>query len=166
MAPPRPDFASLFREHYTRVFRYVRYRVNDETTAEDLTAEVFERAYRYRDSYDPDRGAFSTWVLRIAHNWVENHLQAARGKETQLLDEALSTSDPSPEAQIIAREMFAQLSLCLDQLNARDREIIALRFGSELRNKEIAVVMNLKEHSVSVMLMRALERLRGCQEAS
>ena len=44
MASARPDFGNLFREHYPLIYRYVRYRVDDDATAEDLTAEIFERA--------------------------------------------------------------------------------------------------------------------------
>jgi RNA polymerase sigma-70 factor, ECF subfamily len=49
-------------------------------------------------------------------------------------------------------------------LSPRDRQVVALRFGSDMRNKDIAELMGLKEHTVSVILLRALERLRDCQE--
>src|SRR5689334_10282030 len=80
------DFAKLFREHYPRIYRYVRYRVNDDVVAEDLTAEVFERAYRYRDSYDPARSNFSTWITQIAHNWINNQLVRHHRREQHEAD--------------------------------------------------------------------------------
>lgn len=164
----RLDFADLFREQYPRIYRYVRYRVDDDLTAEDLTAEVFERAYRYRDSYDPTRSAFSTWLMQIAHNWVNNHLVSHNRQQQHEVDagddmERLPTADRSPEAQTIAREAVARLLDCIDHLTDRDRQIIALRFGSEMRNKDIAEMMALKEHTVSVIVLRALQQLRACQ---
>lgn len=169
LASARPDFATLFREHYPRIYRYVRYRVNDDMTAEDLTAEIFERAYRYRDTYDSARSAFSTWITQIAHNWVNNHLISEERHErhetpTDGEMEDLPSAEASPEAQIVAREAIQQLLMCLERLAARDRQVVALRFGSDVRNKDIAELLELKEHTVSVILLRALERLRTCQE--
>ena len=162
------DFARLFREHYRQVYRYVRYRIDDDATAEDLTAEIFERAYRARASFDSSRAAFSTWIGQIAHNHLTNHLisqQRRQTRETNLVEaENLSTADPLPEAQAIAREAVQRLLDCLKLLSDRDRQVIALRFGADTRNKTIAELLGLKEHSVSVIILRALERLRGCQE--
>ncbi|MHB8628947.1 MAG: RNA polymerase sigma factor [Aggregatilineales bacterium] len=162
------DFASLFREHYPQVYRYVRYRIDDDATAEDLTAEVFERAYRARASFDPSRAAFSTWIGQIAHNHLTNYLiskQRRQERETNLSEaETLPASDPLPESQVIAREAVRRLMDCLKLLSDRDRQIISLRFGANVRNKAIADLLGMKEHSVSVVILRALDRLRGCQE--
>jgi len=162
------DFALLFREHYPRVYRYVRYRVDDDLIAEDLTSEIFERAYRYKNSFHPERGAFSTWIGRIAQNWVSNYLGSSRhiaSTETDNGLENLLAIEPSPEAHMIGQQAVQLLHECLEKLSQRDKEIVALRFGMNTGNKQIAQIMNLKEHTVSVIIMRALERLRGCQEA-
>jgi RNA polymerase sigma factor (sigma-70 family) len=172
MLPSRSlDFAELFKTHYPIVYRYVRYRIDDNLTAEDLTAEIFERAYRFRHTYEPTRGAFSTWVGQIAQNWVTNYFKSHhyRTMQNRVEEEALDQfagHEPSPEAQVIGGEMLRQLRECLERLNERDREIVTLRFGMNTGNKQIADMLNLKEHSVSVMLMRALDRLRGCQEGA
>ncbi len=165
----RLDFAHLFREYYPRVYRYVRYRVDDDSTAEDLTAEVFERAYRYRETYDPTRSSFSTWITQIAHNWVNNYFVSRDRHDKYELDPAddledISSADPLPEAQVIYSEAVRRLLACVDRLSARDRQVVALRFGSDMRNKDIAELLRLKEHTVSVVLLRALGRLRVCQE--
>ncbi len=162
------DFAQLFREHYTSVYRYVRYRVDDDLVAEDLTSEIFERAYRYRHTFQPGRGAFSTWVGHIAQNWVNNYLKGQQRRQADIEPDALDSlpaGDPDPESHLIGQETLQVLRDCLDRLNPRDKEIVALRFGMNTGNKQIAQQMNLKEHSVSVLIMRALERIRACQEA-
>ena len=165
------DFSALFREHHARIYRYVRYRVGDSALTEDLTADVFERAYRSLHTYDPARSAFSTWITRIAHNYVSDYLEHQAYQDRHEMDsdtalEALSASEPLPEDQVIVNEAIQRLLLCLEQLAARDREIVALRFAFGMRNKAVAELLRIKEHSLSVIILRALERLRGCQERS
>ncbi|MHB8627680.1 MAG: sigma-70 family RNA polymerase sigma factor [Aggregatilineales bacterium] len=167
----RLDFAKLFWEHYQRVYRYIRFRINDEVVAEDLTSEVFERAFRYRDSYDPTRSAFSTWLGRLTQNWVSNYLthQQFRHRHEMPLDrdsEHLASGDSMLEDTIIHQEDMETMLACLEQLGERDRQVVALRFGSNLRNKQIAELMGLQENLVGVILFRALERLRACQDKS
>jgi RNA polymerase sigma factor (sigma-70 family) len=136
---------------------------------EDLTADIFERAYRQLDSYDPIRGAFSTWITRIAHNYVSDYLdrEARRDRHEVVADddlENLPSPDRSPEAQVVVKEAVQRLLVCLERLTARDRQIVSLRFAFGMRNKEVADLLDVKEHTLSVIVLRALERLRACQE--
>jgi RNA polymerase sigma factor (sigma-70 family) len=136
--------------------------------AEDLTAEVFERAYRYRDTYDSTRSSFSTWLSQIAHNWVNNYLVSEKRRQQHQVPvgdnlDHVPSDEGSPEQQLTVKEAVQRLLACLERLTARDKEIIALRFGSDVRNKEIAGLLGLKEHTVSVILLRALQQLRACQ---
>lgn len=161
------EFSRLFKDHHPTVYRYVRFRVDDDQAAEDLTAEVFERAFRYRDSYDPNRASFSTWIGHIAHNWVNNYV-VGRGRrsslELELNDEQPNIDEAQPEQRVVFKDTVSRLMACLELLNDRERQIVSLRFVSEMRNKAIAELMGLKERTLSVVLMRALQRLRGCQE--
>jgi len=168
LSTTRLDFAALFREHHVRVYRYVRYRVGDSALTDDLTADIFERAYRALDTYDPTSSAFQTWITRIAHNYVSDYLdrQAHRDRHELTSDavlETLSAPGVAPEDQIIINEAVKQLLSCLDQLTARDREIVTLRFAFGIRSKAVAELLHIKEHTISVIILRALERLRGCQ---
>ena len=49
-----------------RVYAYVAYRIGGGPDAEDVTSEVFERALRYRDGYDPSKGDPAAWLIGIA----------------------------------------------------------------------------------------------------
>jgi RNA polymerase sigma factor (sigma-70 family) len=167
------DFASLFRDHHARIYRYILYRVGDATEAEDLTSEVFERAFRYRATFNPALASFSTWITEIANNWVNNYLlsqERRKRNETTLTSdtaiEALPASEPPPEAQLLRHELLKRLFECIDLLKPRPRQVVALRFGSEMRNKEIAGLLDIKEHTISVILLRALQNLRECQEGA
>ena len=95
------DFAELFRQYYSRVYNYLRYRVDVPEDAEDLIGIVFEKAYTHRDRFDAAKGAFSTWLFRIAHNELANYY---RSRERRLawetiveMPEDLVTPESLPE---------------------------------------------------------------------
>jgi RNA polymerase sigma-70 factor (ECF subfamily) len=158
------DLAGLFQHYYPRVYNYLRYRVNAVEDAEDLIGMVFERAYTHRDQFNPNKGAFSTWLFRIAHNQLVNYYRKNKSRsnwETGVeLPVDLVTPELSPEAQLMHQETLLSLLRCLERLNERDQEIISLKFAGKLRNNEISEILDMPEKTVSVVLLRAVRRLR------
>lgn len=157
------DFAMLFDTHYARLYGYIRCRVNDRETAEDLTAATFERAFSRSHSFDPAKGSFATWLFRIGHNLVVDHYAATSRKPVMYdLDEAVGVSAAglSPEQQLLRQEQGRMLAETLTTLSERDQEIIQLKFFGRLTNRDIAEVMELKEKTVSVIILRALQKLK------
>jgi RNA polymerase sigma factor (sigma-70 family) len=145
-----------------RVYAYAAYRVGDGPDAEDVTSETFERALRYRESFDARRGTPAAWLVGIARRCADDHLRG-RGIEVPTDDEELldSPGDPSP-ADIYVQRL--DLAAAVATLNARDRELIALRYGADLKAKDIAALLGQKTNTVEMALHRALERLRTVLE--
>jgi RNA polymerase sigma-70 factor (ECF subfamily) len=136
------------------LYAYVAYRVGDGADAEDITSETFERALRYRDSFDPRRGEPAAWLIGIARRCI-----ADRGSTIDHLSSATTEDvDQSHESDALRS---VELQQALAQLNDRDREIIALRFGADMAVREIAAAMELRTNTVEVALHRALSRLRA-----
>lgn len=147
------------------MYNYVRYRISDDAEAEDLTSEIVERALTYLASYDPRKGAFSTWLFRIAHNTLVNYFRQSkrRSQYHAVLDDAvyeLAADDPTPEEAMMRDQSAARLLACLGTLRPRQQEILALRFAGQLKNREIARVLKMNERTVSVTILRALRKLR------
>lgn len=159
------NLADLFKAYYPRIYNYLRYRVRSIEDAEDLIGVVFERAYAHRADFDSTKGAFSTWLFRIAHNTLANYYRTLERRskwETGAeLPPDLVTPELSPEAQVVQQEAIAQMLQGLEHLSERDQEVISLKFAGRLGNKEIGEIMDLKEKTVSVVLLRAVRRLRG-----
>jgi RNA polymerase sigma factor (sigma-70 family) len=136
-----------------RVYAYVAYRIGDGPDAEDVTSETFERALRYRDSFDPRRGNATSWLIGIARRCIAD---AALKRELP--------TDTVPEQLIEGHEDRSNLKLevahALATLDERDRELIALRYGADLTAKQIAELLELKTNAVEVALHRVLARLR------
>lgn len=137
-----------------RVYAYVAYRLGNGPEAEDVTSEVFERALRYRDSYDGRRGQPAAWLVGIARHCVDDALRKRPPEAAPWADEE---SASGIEDGVIRR---LDLTAALARLDDRSREIIALRYGADMRVKEIAALLSLRVNTAEVALHRALERLR------
>lgn len=163
MIPPN-EFAALFDEYYPKLFSYIRSQLADRETAEDITAATFERAYKSKDTFDETKGSFATWLFRIGRNLVINHYAASeRRPDVEDLDESLqlTAEEPTPEQRLLRREQQQRLREGLQQLSARDQEIVQLRFFGHLKNREIARLLELNERTVSVIILRALQKMKS-----
>jgi RNA polymerase sigma factor (sigma-70 family) len=155
-------FGQLYEQYLPKVFQYVSFRVGDRHTAEDLTSTVFEKALTKFRSYDSAKAAFSTWLFSIARNTVIDHYRAS-GKEQKWMPDsaaAVPTQDPSPEDEAVRAEEIRKLRSCLNLLGETEREIISLKFGSEMTNRQIAGVLGVSESNVGTIIYRAVRKLR------
>ena len=148
-----------FDRHYPALYRYFRYRGADADIANDLASAVFERALENLERFDPRRAKISTWLFTIARNLSINHWKAE--KHTLPLDDDLPIPDELPLEQIIVlTQDREQILLALQSLDERAREILALKFGGPLTNRQIAELTSLTESNVGIILYRSLLKLR------
>jgi RNA polymerase sigma factor (sigma-70 family) len=142
-----------------QVYAYAAYRLGEGPDAEDVTSEVFERALRYRRSYDRSKGEPVAWLIGIARRCADDAL-TARVREPAEAREIAVGGDM--EERTVRRMTLAS---ALAQLSDRDRELIALRYGGELTAPEIAQIMEVQTNAIEVALHRALGRLRRLLDA-
>jgi RNA polymerase sigma-70 factor (ECF subfamily) len=155
-------FAGLYEEYLPRVYRYITYRITDIPTAEDLTSTVFEKALTKFKSYSPDKAGFSTWIFTIARNTLIDYYRASSKEKTVQLDDPGVEVSPavSPEDESDRAEEIQMLNTCLAQLSQPEQEIISLKFGAEMTNRQIAKALALTESNVAVIIYRAVRKLR------
>jgi RNA polymerase sigma factor (sigma-70 family) len=137
-----------------RVYAYVAYRIGGGADAEDITSETFERAVRYRQTYDPAKGTPMSWILGIARRCTNDALAARKTADLELR-EAQAPGDL--EAETGER---LELEGALARLPADDFELLSLRYGADLSAKRIAEVLDSTPGAVRVALHRAHARLR------
>jgi RNA polymerase sigma-70 factor (ECF subfamily) len=140
-----------------RVYAYVAYRVGAGPDAEDLTSETFERALRYKSSYDSNKGEPVAWLIGIARRCIEG-----RPLSLEVSSDRMEASDHQDLAEETVRRLA--LSGAVGQLEERDRDLIALRYGADLTARQIAELQGAKTNAVEVALHRALGRLRAQME--
>ena len=138
-----------------RVYAYVAYRVGDGPHAEDITSATFERAFRRRDTYDPAKGTPLAWLLGIARRCIADMSAVA--------EIAVANVPEMPGPADLADDAVRRLTLsaALAELEARDQDIIALRYGADLTARRIGEVLGMTTNAAEVALHRALARLRA-----
>jgi RNA polymerase sigma-70 factor (ECF subfamily) len=142
------------------VYAYVAYRVGPGMDAEDITSDVFERALRYRQSYDPKRGEPMAWLIGIARRCVNGALEDPQRTRGSVEDRAAPGD--------LAEDAVRRLSLldAVSQLGERERELIALRYGADLTGRQIGAILDMSANAVDVAMHRAVERLRLALDGS
>jgi RNA polymerase sigma factor (sigma-70 family) len=155
-----PDWDQVYAEQLPRVLNFFRYRLGPTPEAEDLTARTFEKAWRARRRYRRDLAGFATWLLTIARNVAIDHLRARQRHEPLESAAAVPSPEHTPEQQAVRRSEAERLSALLATLGARERELIAMKYGAEMTNRAIARATGLSESNVGTILYRAVESLR------
>jgi len=162
----RDAFARLYEVHVERVYRYLLGRLGEPADAEDVTAEVFVRAMRALPSYRAKGRPFIAWLFRIAHNQAVNYLKKrARRREMPLLETVAASDDPEEAA--LRQVMLSEVSQAMQGLTDLQREVLTLRFGTDLSIAETAEAMNRSVEAVKFLqhsALRTLRRLLGEQE--
>ncbi|NSW53248.1 MAG: sigma-70 family RNA polymerase sigma factor [Anaerolineae bacterium] len=168
-AAAAPDsFLILYDRYFSRVYNYVRYRCMDAQVADDLTAQAFLKALTRIETFNPDKAPFEAWLFAIVRNLVNDfyrhkmkfNLVDLEDVENMLTD----TTRPTMEEKAEQREEKLRLLRCLDTLTPRQRDLIALKFASEMSNRDIAKLTGLTEQNVGVMLHRSIKQLRKRME--
>jgi RNA polymerase sigma-70 factor, ECF subfamily len=143
-----------------RVYAYVAYRIGDGPDAEDVTSETFERAVRYRRSYDRSKGEPIEWLIGIARRVIAGQFGS---REVPMAELPEIPNPESLESRVVSSLV---LKNAVARLGERDRELIALRYGADLSIREISELLDIRVNAVEVALHRARGRLASKLEAA
>ena len=154
------EFSTYYDEYMPKVYRFIHYKINNRQLSEDLTSDVFEKAVVNFNKFDSSRGPFSAWVFTIARNVLIDHYKA--NKAYASIDEAedIESKEPGPEEALETSETNKQLMGCLSTLPEREQEIVRLKFGARMNNRQISKLMGLSESNVGTILNRSLGKLK------
>lgn len=160
-----PDaFAALYDGYLERIYRYVYFRVADEQTAEDLTSQVFTKAWENLGRYKPTGAPFIAWLYTIARNAVIDHYRTQ--KEVVALDEvaSLSTDGPAPAEVVELQFETESLRVALGRLTEEQQQVLVLKFIAGMSTDEIAGQLGKRAGAVRALQMRALQALARIME--
>lgn len=153
-------FVALHDRYVERVYRYVYYRVTNRADAEDLTQEVFLRAWRAIPRHRRTGASFFAWLIAIAHNLVIGWYR--RPPETRVLDfePVAHGNGVDPEVEALAQLDREAIHQAIHGLKPEHQHVVIMRFIEQLDYVDIAAALGKNESNVRVMVHRALVALR------
>lgn len=154
------SFGKLYDQYFDQIFRFLYYRTNHQQIAEDLTEEVFLKAFRSLSSLKGGQEKFRGWLFTIARHTVIDHYRKA--SETVGLEELEQL--PSYEQSVVNRLELAgdaaQLLKALEQLKDEYQAVLKLRFFEDFEISEIAAMLGKSEGNIRIIQYRALGQLK------
>ena len=155
-------FAQLYDAHVDTIYRYIAIRVPSRQHAEDLTEEVFWRAWKAIGRYRPER-PFLHWLYRIAHNLLINDAKRdAKHSSYEVMVEtgqSLPDDAPLPDDRLSHQEDIQQLRQAMKTLSADEQTLLTLRFFENASYDEIAPILGKSSGALRVLQHRALKKL-------
>ncbi len=157
-------FGQLYDWLVARVYRYVYFRVTDDRIAEDLTSQVFLKAWEHLPRYRFGKSPFLAWLYTIAHNMVIDDYRTR--KQTMHLDELerLPAREPLPDEQSEYQVEARLLRWALRKLTDLQREVVTMRLVDGMSTDEIAQRLGKSPGAVRALQMRALQALAAVFE--
>ena len=156
-------FEILVNRYHQRLLRYGTKILFNRTDLEDIIQEVFLKAFKNFQSFDPSR-KFSAWIYRIAHNELINH---GKKLSRQIIDyfdfdiflPQISTKD-RPESNFDNEQLKQMLEKNLSTLEPKYREPLVLYYFEDLDYKEISDILRIPVNTVGVRILRAKNMLK------
>lgn len=154
-------FGELYDCFLDRVYRYLYFRLGSPADAEDLTEQVFLKAWEAIGRFRWQGRPFLAWLYRLAHNVLVDHVRAKK-PTTSLHDEEHPMDLPSESAtRDLARTLDASLLAgAVSQLTEEQQHVILLKFVEGLDNATVARMMARREGAIRALQLRALLSLR------
>jgi RNA polymerase sigma-70 factor (ECF subfamily) len=153
-------FGQLYDAYMERIYRFVYFRVEDQQTAEDITSQVFLKAWSNLDRFQFSRTPYLAWLYTIAHNAVIDHYRT-RKVTTALDDVQLSQPDHSEavENDIDLTVEMQSVKSALQTLTDDQQRVLTLKFIEGMSNNEIARHLGKREGAIRALQMRGLQAL-------
>jgi len=159
----REAFMTLTRMYQKKVFVLTYSFFRNKEDALDLVQETFLRLYQKIHMFEKDRN-FEGWMLQIAKNLCIDYYRKNYGKRRELESgktvEELNVADAREEGAHSASDFREILTRCVDKLAERQRTIFIMRHYNQMKNEEIAQILNISLGTVKSLHFKAIQNLR------
>ena len=151
-------FGELYSIYLDQIYRYVYYQVNNKMAAEDITEDVFVKAWESIKSCKGKEKTFSAWLYRIAHNHMITTLRREKKLTSVEKIELIDINDP--KENIEKKADYHDLIENITCLSENQKQVIIMKFIMGLDKREIGKIIGKREGAIRVIQMRALAALR------
>ncbi|HLO29126.1 MAG TPA: sigma-70 family RNA polymerase sigma factor [Anaerolineales bacterium] len=151
---------AIYDRYFSEVYRYVRYRINDDTTAEDIASDVFVRLLEAAQKKQGPQSSLKGWLIATASNVVNDHLRRQYRRPVEVLSDSMADSRPSVHSEVDLREQNRMVQSAYAQLTSEQQHVLALRFGQGYSIEETAAYLKKNINAVKALQFRALASLQ------
>ena len=153
-------FRMLYDIHVDRVYRHIYYRVGNSADTEDLTQQVFIRAWQAIGRYKRTASPFLAWLIRISHNLVIDFYRSSKSEVP--IDSDIPDTGPGTTPVHLAEARFnrEEMRRAINKLNGDQQQVILMRFIEDFSYAEIAAALGKSEGAVRVIVHRGLVKMR------
>lgn len=154
------SIGAIYDQYFPEVYRYVRYRVSDESIAEDIASDVFVRLMEASQKKKGPQTNLRGWLFATASNAVNDYHRRHYRRPVEALSDAMPDASTSVHSQVDLREQNRAVQMALAQLTAEQQHVLTLRFGEGYSLEETALVLNKNTNAVKALQFRALASLQ------
>ena len=156
----RDALARLYEINFDKIYRYIIARVYNREEAEDMTQQVFVKAFESITAFRWRGTPFTAWLFRIARNLVIDNVRKKKNINTVSLEEVVLTSNSDPQREVENKFDIERVNRATKKLTDAQREVISLRFAGGLAIAEVARVMGKSQGAVKALQHSAIVALR------
>ncbi|NLC11004.1 MAG: sigma-70 family RNA polymerase sigma factor [Firmicutes bacterium] len=154
------QFGVLYEYYFPKIYNYISYRLRNQQLAEDITADIFLKAFDNLDKFQWRNRSFACWLYTIARNQVVDYF---RDKDFVPVEDSFLESIPdeeNPEQLVVEKDLRKQWLDLIKTLSPAQQDVLLLRFQQGLKLKEIAAILSKNEGAIKALLFRGLKSLR------
>ena len=155
-------FEAIYERYYKNVYNYICFRINNHHDSEELTSDAFENSIRKFHTYRPEIAPIEAWLIGIARNVVTDYLRRKKRKTFIPLDDILElvSLDRRPEEVVVFDDDNRALIRAMTTLKDMERQVLSMKFATDLKNNEIAEMLSISDSNVGVIIHRSVKKLK------
>lgn len=150
----------IYDQFFPEVYRYVRYRINDDAIAEDIASDVFVRLLEAAQKKRGPQTNLKGWLISTASNVVNDHLRRQYRRPVEALSDSLPDETSDVRMEVDLREQSRAVKTAYAKLTNDQQDVLALRFGQGYSLEETASHLKKKINAVKALQFRALASLQ------
>ncbi|MBE0682664.1 MAG: sigma-70 family RNA polymerase sigma factor [Anaerolineales bacterium] len=151
---------AVYDQYFSEVYRYVLYRIGDQTLAEDITSDAFIRLLETVQAGRAPHSNLKGWLIGTASHLVADHFRKKYRRPEEGISESLPDLTPGPASEVDQREQNRAVQNAYAQLTHEQQDVLALRFGQGYSLEETAAFMKKNINAVKALQFRALAALQ------
>ncbi len=151
---------AIYDQYFSEIYRYIRYRINDDATAEDIASDVFIRLLEAAQKKQGPQTNLKGWLIATASHAVNDHLRRQYRRPVEALSESMPDRATSVHSEVDAREQNRLVQTAYAQLTVEQQHVLTLRFGQGYSIEETAAHLRKNINAVKALQFRALAALQ------